>query len=277
MLKLPKWVMPGSAVLFCAACAALQSPAEHTRSLARDAGFTPLTLDDARLTAFVRKREDNDRNATVTVYIESDGAPWVFADEPPADPTPLKPFVMSMAIADAGNRTAYLSRPCQYLSAAALRDCDPQLWMQARFSNEAVGATNAAVDRIKNESRASRVNLVGYSGGGAMAALVAARRSDVTCLTTIAAPLDTDAWTDSLKVSRLDRSLNPADVAAVLRNLPQTHYRGLKDTLVRPATVERFIARAKPGANVVDKRDYDHQCCWSEQWRELRRASCLAQ
>lgn len=277
MLKLPKWVVPASAVLFCIACAALQSPAEHTRDLARSAGFAPLPLGDARLTAFVRKKGDSSRDAAVTVYIESDGAPWRFADEPPADPTPLKPFVMRMALADPGGRTAYLSRPCQYLNASALRECDPGLWMQARFSNEAVSATNAAVDRIKTETGASRVNLVGYSGGGAMAALVAARRRDVQCLATIAAPLDIDAWTDSLKVSRLDRSLNPADIAPELRNVPQTHYRGLKDQLVRPATAERFISRARPGAAVIDERDFDHQCCWSEQWSQLSRATCLAQ
>lgn len=277
MLKLPKWVVPGSAVLFCIACSALQSPAEHSRSLARDAGFVPLPLPDARLTAFVRKKSDSPPDAAVTVYIESDGAPWRFADEPPADPTPLKPFVMRMAVADTGSRTAYLSRPCQYLSAAALRECDPGLWMQARFSNEAVSATNAAVDRIKTDTGASRVNLVGYSGGGAMAALVAARRSDVHCLTTIGAPLDTDAWTNSLQVSRLDRSLNPADVAPKLTKLPQTHYRGLKDQLVRPATTERFISQAKPGAVVIDERDFDHQCCWSEQWLRLSRATCLAE
>lgn len=215
------------------------------------------------------------RDAVATVYIESDGAPWRFADEPPADPTPLKPFVMRMAIADSGGLTAYLSRPCQYLSPSALRNCDSGLWMRARFSNEAVNATNAAIDRIRKETGAAQVNLVGYSGGGAMAALVAARRSDVRCLTTVAAPLDTNAWTDALKVSRLDGSLNPADIAPELGKLPQTHYRGLKDTLVQPATIERFIARAKPGAAVIDKRDFDHQCCWSEQWRELSRATCL--
>ena len=29
------------------------------------------------------------------------------------------------------------------------------------------------------------------------------------------------------------------------------------------------------GATVIDKPTFDHQCCWSEEWKELRRASCL--
>lgn len=273
-MKLANWVVPGSAVLFCVACAVLQSPSEHTRALAHQASFAELPLADPRLIAYLR-RSESPGASRVTIYIESDGAPWRLPDEPPADPTPLKPFVIRMAIADPSSATAYLSRPCQYLSEAARRDCDPRLWMQARFSNDAVAATNQAVDQIKSSVAAATVNLVGYSGGGSMAALVAARRRDVNCLVTIAAPLDTTAWTDALHVSRLDLSLNPADVAAQLSAVRQTHFRGLRDKLVPPATADRFFARSKPAAALIDKSDFDHQCCWSEQWRELSRASCL--
>jgi pimeloyl-ACP methyl ester carboxylesterase len=210
------------------------------------------------------------------VYVESDGAPWRFADEPPADPTPLKPAVLRMAIADNSPATAYLGRPCQYLSKADLLACDPRLWMQARFSNEMVAAMSQAVDQIKRNYGATHVDLVGYSGGGAMAALIAARRTDVACLVTIAAPLDTNAWTDALRVSRLDLSLNPVDAADKLRNLRQTHFRGMRDKLVPAATSARFFERL-PGATVIDQQTFDHQCCWSDEWKELRRASCLAQ
>lgn len=274
-MKLPNWVVPGSAVLLCAACAALQSPSEYARTLAREAKFAEVPLTDARLTAYARSGAS--APARVTIYMESDGAPWRMPDEPPADPTPLKPFVIRMAIADTSPATAYLSRPCQYLSETARRDCDPRLWMQARFSADAVTAMSGAVDQIKTSTGARTLNLVGYSGGGAMAALVAARRSDVACLVTIAAPLDTHAWTDALNVSRLDMSLNPADVADRLRSVKQTHFRGLADRLVPPATVNRFIENAKPAAAVIDKPGFDHQCCWSEEWRELSRSSCLAQ
>src|SRR5258706_7786519 len=102
-------------------------------------------------------------------------------DDPPADPTPLKPFVMRMAIADASSATAYLSRPCQYLSEAARRECDPRLWMQARFSGEAVAATNQAVDQIKTITCAVTGNLLRYSGRRAMAALIPDPRKDLNC------------------------------------------------------------------------------------------------
>ncbi|MCE9640743.1 MAG: alpha/beta hydrolase [Betaproteobacteria bacterium] len=275
-MKLPSWVLPGSAVLFCVACAVLQSPAEHTRTLAAEAGFMPLEVPDARLRAYARRVAPGAVNARMTVYIESDGAPWRLADEPPADPTPLKPVVMRMAIADPSAATAYLGRPCQYLGKADLLNCDPRLWMQARFSNEAVAAMSAAVDQIKRNYGATEINLVGYSGGGAMAALIAARRSDVSCLVTIAAPLDTDAWTAAVGVSRLDMSLNPADSADRLRSVRQTHFRGLRDKVVPPSTASRFLQRVT-GARVVDQEKFDHLCCWGDEWKELRNSSCLAQ
>jgi dienelactone hydrolase len=275
-MMLPSWVIPGSAVLFCAACAFVQSPTEQTRSMAANAGFVPVEVADSRLRAFAKHTLSGPGTNRLTVYIESDGAPWRFADEPPSDPTPLKPVVLSMAIADPSASVAYLGRPCQYLAEAELRKCDPQLWMRGRFRDEAVSAMSTAVDGIKRSYGAAQVNLVGYSGGGAMAALIAARRSDVSCLVTIAAPLDTNAWTDAVRVSRLDGSLNPADQADRLRNVRQTHFRGLRDKLVPPATAQRFLERVT-GATVIDKEKFDHQCCWSDEWKELRHASCLEQ
>ncbi len=274
-MTLPSWVIPGSAVLFCVACAALQSPSEHTRTIAEAAAFAPVEMPDTRLRGFSKRTAPGTAIDRVTVYIESDGAPWRFPDEPPADPTPLKPVVLRMAIDDPAPAVAYLGRPCQYLAAADLRDCDPRLWMQARFSIDAITAMNQAVDRIKQSYGAKEINLVGYSGGGAMAALLAARRSDVSCLVTIAAPLDTVAWTDALHISRLALSQNPADATDALRNVPQTHFRGLRDKLVSPSTTARFMARV-PGATVIDKEKFDHNCCWQDDWKELRRASCLA-
>lgn len=275
-MKLPNWVIPGSAVFLLAACALLQSPAERTRAIAAGAGFSPLELPDARLRGFVRSAGHAGPTSKVTVYLESDGAPWRTPDDPPYDPTPHKPMVLNMAIGDTSGAVAYLGRPCQYLEPEALARCDPALWMRGRFSEEAVAAMDLAVSRIKKNSGATEVNLVGYSGGGAMAALVAARRSDVSCLVTIAAPLDTGAWTETIKVSPLSYSLNPADFAQKLALVRQTHFRGRKDTLVPPSTTQRFLLQ-NPRALVIDKQQYDHQCCWTEDWAELRRESCLGQ
>lgn len=274
-MKLPNWVLPGSAVFLLAACALLQHPAERIRTTAAAAGFFPVELSDKRLRAFLRNTgRDGGQDSRLTIYLESDGAPWRMPDEPPADPTPLKPMVLDMAIADRSGAVAYLGRPCQYLEPEVLAGCDPALWMRARFSEDAVAAMDRAVSRLKQSTGAASVNLVGYSGGGAMAALIAARRRDVSCVVTIAAPLDTRAWTDALKVSPLDYSLNPADFAKKLVSVRQTHFRGGKDTLVPSSTAQEYLLQV-PRALVIDKPQYDHQCCWGDDWPELRRESCL--
>jgi pimeloyl-ACP methyl ester carboxylesterase len=274
-VKLPNWVLPGSAVFLLAACALLLHPAERIRTTAAGAGFLPVELSDKRLKAFLRNVPGGTGpNSRLTVYLESDGAPWRMPDEPPADPTPHKPMVLNMAIGDTSGAVAYLGRPCQYLEPEALAGCDPALWMRGRFSEDAVAAMDHAVSRLKKSTGAAEVNLVGYSGGGAMAALIAARRSDVSCLVTIAAPLDTRAWTEALKVSPLDYSLNPADVARKLSAVRQTHFRGRKDTVVPPSTTQGYLLKV-PQALVIDKQAYDHQCCWGDDWPELRRESCL--
>jgi pimeloyl-ACP methyl ester carboxylesterase len=274
-MKLPNWVIPGSAVFFLGACTALLSPIEQSRSIAAQAGFTAIRLQDARLRGYLKHAPiAAGEVSSVTVYIESDGAPWRLPDEPPSDPTPHKPMVLRMAASDPSRSVAYLGRPCQYLESADLATCNPALWMRGRFSEDAVAASNQAVSRIKEAAGAGRVNIVGYSGGGSMAALVAARRKDVACLVTIAAPLDTDAWTRAIDVSPLDYSLNPADVASRLARLPQTHFQGGKDDLVPPATSARFLKEV-PVAKVINKADFDHACCWEDAWAQLRSESCL--
>ena len=279
-MKLPNGEFPGSAVFFsCVAlfagafsgCALVQSPTERVEAIAGSAGMIEVALADRRMRAFAK----GSANSRLTVYIESDGAPWISREQPPNDPTPVKPVVMHMAVADPSSSVAYLGRPCQYLSERDLDDCDPALWTLGRFSEEAVAASQAAVERLKRLAGASRINLVGYSGGGAMAALVAARRQDVACLVTVASPLDTNAWADAIGITRLHQSLNPVDHADRLAAVPQMHFTGARDTIVPPGSIRRFTARV-PSARVLNLERYSHTCCWQEDWAELRARSCLA-
>ena len=123
---------------------------------------------------------------------------------------------------------------------------------------------------------ARRLNLVGYSGGGAIAALLAAQRNDVSCLVTVAAPLDTDAWVSSIDIAPLAHSLNPLALAPRLALLAQTHIAGAADDRVPARTLQRF-AEALPHARMEVIEDYDHDCCWVYVWERLRQRTCLAQ
>lgn len=206
----------------------------------------------------------------LTVYIEGDGLAWLTRDVASPDPTPVSPLGLELALAQPSGNAAYLARPCQYLGDSAVRQCAPRYWQQDRFAPEVVAAMGQGLDALKARAKASRLTLVGYSGGAAIAALLAARRPDVVRLVTVAGNLDHRAWTEAQRVSPLTGSLNPADERMRLAHLPQWHFVGGKDTIVPPDLVRNFAAEL-PAARVRLMPDYDHRCCWAENWSRLWR------
>ncbi len=119
---------------------------------------------------------------------------------------------------------------------------------------------------------ASEVELIGYSGGGAIAALVAAARNDVVALTTVVAPLDHAVWTSHHNISAMPNSRNPVDVANALADTPQIHLVGGDDDIV-PALVARAYLSRLPSsspARLVVVDGFDHTCCWQRDWKQLR-------
>ncbi len=77
--------------------------------------------------------------------------------------------------------------------------------------------------------RLDHLTLVSYSGGGAVATLVAARRNDVHNLVTVAGVLDHELWTRNHHLSPSTGSLNLADVWPGLTNIAQSQDVGLAD------------------------------------------------
>jgi hypothetical protein len=217
------------------------------------------------------QRFDAPGGGDLAVYIESDGLAWIDRYELSSDPTPVRAFMLGLAVRDPSPNRAYIARPCQYLPSQALGACSPIYWTSGRFAPEVVAAIDAAVAEAKRRSGAARVSLFGFSGGGAIAALLAARRTDVARLVTVAATLDHARWTSDDDVSPLSRSLNPADEARALQAVPQVHFVGLRDRVVPPAVVESYVARMTDRSRVTIVRipDFRHECCWEDDWRSL--------
>lgn len=250
----------------------LRSPAERADALARGAGF--VAQPSGRFVRMYLKAPPAPVEA-LTVYIEGDGARWRAANLPPSDPTPENPLSLKLAIQDPAPAVAYIGRPCQYLDDGALNDCDPALWTRGRYSPEALAIMRDALNALVRSTGARRLTLIGHSGGGAMAALLAEERKDVSCLTSVASPLDIAAWTQAIGVSPLRTSVNPADLAARLAKVPQVHFTGARDDVVPPATIAHFL-QAVPRAREVRIDKFDHDCCWVEQWPKLLAQACAA-
>lgn len=216
-----------------------------------------------RLLALMRQVQPGSK--ILSVYIEGDGAPWMSPWHPPSDPTPLRPVALAMASADAASSVVYLGRPCQYLSNEALENCASSWWMERRFSPEVLSAYDEALTQIKTRFGAKKLRVIGYSGGGVIAALLAARRSDVDFLVTVAAPLALSDWVEGHSLSHFAKASDPIMERGILP--ASVHWAGDQDKVVPVAIVEKFVH--KKGGRIFIMPGYDHECCWARDWASL--------
>jgi len=259
-------------LLLCfSACTHLPSPQERADKalhLADQAGWQPedITTDNFTLRAFLPSGKK--KSKILTIYVEGDGLAWINSSTPSHDPTPIDPLALQLALRDA-DASVYLARPCQFVGG---RNCSQKYWGSHRFSVEVIYAFNQAVGQLKQQFGAESLILVGYSGGGAVAALVAALRSDVSRLVTVAGNLDHKAWTVEHHLSPLSGSLNPAEMASQLMNIPQIHFVGDRDRTIGESVVRAYASKFPIGAplEVVVLPGFDHHCCWVEGWPVLK-------
>lgn len=207
------------------------------------------------------------RGAPVVVYIEGDGYAWRTRSMPAGDPTPRNPIGLRLAAVDPSPNVVYLARPCQFTrDDAACRDA---FWTDQRFSETVIASMDRAIDIVVGAQPVS-IHLVGYSGGAAVAALVAARRSDVASLRTIAGTLDPVALNDFHRVSQMRGSLDPILIAPALSGLPQKHFVGGRDGVVPAFVVGNFVRALGESrcASILVAAEIDHGERWVRFWRE---------
>ncbi len=260
--------------IFLAACGPLApfiDRYEVAADLAATHGWTPgfVKTSNFTLARFSKGLEaDGD---TLAIYIEGDGLAWISRRRQSSDPTPTNPVALRLATRDSSAKVAYLGRPCQFSQEEMDRACVPAYWGSHRYSEAVIRAIDQAIEKTKQEAKAKILNLFGYSGGGAVAVLVAARRSDVASIVTVAANLDHVRWTAMHEVSPLTGSLNPADYAPQVQHIRQIHLIGQDDTLVPQEVARAYIARMtdERETTIVVLPDFDHHCCWVKAWPEL--------
>jgi len=256
-------------LLSCAACTA--SRRAEGPELAQKAGWRwdILRAGMFDLAAASSPRAGSD---TLVVYLEGDGLAYVHPRQPAMDPTPTDPVALRLALADPGRTAvAWLGRPCQYTLPDHGRNCAVAYWTARRYAPEVIDSVAAGIDGLKARSGAARLVLVGYSGGGALAVLLAARRPDVAEIVTVAADLDLGYWTARDGLSPLTGSLDPAQSAAATAGIPQIHFTGGHDETVGTDVVRSFLRRLPPGApaRLVEIPDFNHDCCWARDWPVL--------
>lgn len=253
----------------CATAGRFITPEHTAEIIARDNGLAKEYITSGCFVLLTYSRFDAPADI-LRVYIEGDGKAWKTRRRLSDDPTPSNPVALGLAASDRSSRVAYIARPGQYQRPDA-RPCDPTYWSERRFAPEVIDAVNGAIDKLKLDSRSKNIELVGYSGGGAIAVLIAARRQDVISLRTIAGNLDHVAFSNYHGVSPLKGSLNPIDVASTLRLLPQRHFIGSDDKTIPPYIIESFIEKTGDASHsrVTKVKGAGHSCGWREKWQKL--------
>lgn len=201
---------------------------------------------------------------TLHIYIDGDGSP-LSADgsSPSDDPTPLNPLALKLAAIDP-HEAVYIGRPCHWLVSQPA--CNPSLWTGGRYSAEVVSALCQGARLIMGEVRRD-VSLIGFSGGGALAVLLAHCLETTVNVVTINGNLSIDTWSRSRGFLPLTVSENPIDYGLPDRVSGRAYFVGLKDSVVPGSVSSTFAARH--GGEVIAFYGYGHSCCWQRDWPSI--------
>lgn len=228
-----------------------------------------LTLDAPPFALLAAVKQPTAPATRLRVYIEGDGHAWVRPNQPSLDPTPRSHWFARLAMDDS-EPAVWLGRPCQYLRND---NCRIEHWTDGRFSQEVISAMDQALTQLKQLHGSRELELVGYSGGAAVALLLAAQRDDVVMVQTLAGNLSPQLWTAQLGLSPLVRSLDPLSSRRRLQNLPQRHLVGSADTVVPPVLAREWHRQLgySPCIEVVELPGLGHQDSeWPDVWRRYQ-------
>lgn len=200
-------------------------------------------------------------------YIEGDGLAFTSSHQASDNPTPNSPMLLKLAALDGRANIVYIARPCQYTPPAINPQCHQSYWTSHRMSDEVVTSINAVIESLRNKQPFS---LVGFSGGGGIAVLIAARNKQVKDIVTLAANLDHLSFNQHHNARPMLGSLNPIDYAPALSSIPQLHISGGQDKVVPPFIADKYV-RASNSACVrqIIFNRADHYKNWQGLWRDI--------
>jgi len=199
------------------------------------------------------------------VFLEGDGSPWGNSGmKPAADPTTSNPLALRLMLATEA-ASIYVARPCYQERVDA--DCSPERWTGGRYSEAVIESMVAAIRSESAKYSTAKLVIVGYSGGGALAVLIAERLENVAAVITVGANLDIAAWAADHHYLALTQSLNPA-TSERPHPWAEFHFNGAKDSVVPAATAQAYFQRY-PEAQRFVIENADHVCCWEEDWPAL--------
>ena len=280
-MKLSKFIDPLSikagllAALALGGCIATTYPLIKTETAQRIAAPAWMIKRDISASPFVLRAYEriHDRGGTAHLYIEGDGDINGGIDTTlESNPTPDNPLALHLASKDKAENVIYLARPCQYVTMMADgQKCDPKYWGDDKYSSTVIKAYDKAMDEISRRYNIKAFEVIGYSGGGAIATLLAAERPDILSVRTVAGILDHETHQSISGKQKLQNSMNPARQASRLTKMPQYHFVGGQDNTVPPAVLHSYLQNMPPTRCVQTMliQEAEHENGWVNKWPEL--------
>ena len=211
-------------------------------------------------------KQAHQANTILHVYLDGDGTPWRRQGWIANDPTARNPLILRLMTQDK-QPALLLGRPCYYGLSQSL-NCEPSLWTEKRYAKNIVDSMATALNNWLKQQQVEKIVLIGYSGGGTLAVLMANKIIAVTKVITFAANLDVKAWSLHHGYPPLNQSLNPINQPPLASHIKQLHFAGAEDDNV-PAFVIQNYVKQQLHAKFEAYPELDHQCCWEEQWKQI--------
>lgn len=203
------------------------------------------------------------RGDVLHIYLEGDGSPLINRRSPTVEPTPRRPVMPALMALDPGP-AVLLGRPC-YHGLATRPPCQPEDWTQGRFSAPVVNSLATAARGLIAAGGYKGAVLIGHSGGGVLALLMAPALPQVRAVIAIATVADTGLWIRYHKLAPLTGSLNPNSMPSASRPVVELFLGGAKDRVTPLSLIEQAVDR-RPQAGLWRYEDFDHACCWARVW-----------
>jgi triacylglycerol esterase/lipase EstA (alpha/beta hydrolase family) len=258
-------------VFFLIGCAgpSIQSLIDSADQQAESSGFSKEIIGDNYFDLITYKKFI--ASDSLIIYIEGDGKGWVTRTQISQNPTPHNPVGLYLALIDnKRSNIAYISRPCQFHLSRSQQFCTSKYWASHRYSDAVIAATSHVISELKRQSGATKITLIGFSGGATVALLAAARRDDIELVKTVAGNVDHQAFTQIHKVTPLSGSLNPSRYPSKLSKVDQIHFVGENDKVVPREIFDSYYQLVGGKCNKLKVVEgVSHGAGWQDSWPKL--------
>ncbi|WP_316364261.1 alpha/beta hydrolase [Candidatus Thiodiazotropha sp. CDECU1] len=251
--------------------AACTTPSERFDGMAQEQGFHRTEVEGGDFSHVIYDNGKLGTSSTLHVYLGGDGTPWIGGFIIASDPTPRRPVTLKLMAMDK-SPSLFLGRPC-YHGYSDRHPCTPDYWTSARYSEDVIDSMARVLRKIMAEYGHTNLHLVGFSGGGGLAMLMAEKFPETQSIVTIAGNLDVETWADLHGYDPLEGSKNPKSISPLPTTIRQYHLAGGKDSNIPPGIIRDALIN-QPDSRYILFEDFTHICCWEEIWQAV--LACVA-